>query len=58
MPVDGRLPRPSCRRADVLAGSSPVRLFLTSFAILFVELMLIRWVPANVRYIGFSSNFR
>jgi hypothetical protein len=36
---------------------SPVRLFLTSFAILFVELMLIRWVPANVRYIGFFSNF-
>jgi hypothetical protein len=36
---------------------SPVRLFLTSFAILFVELLLIRWVPSNVRYIGFFSNF-
>ncbi|HSH21804.1 MAG TPA: fused MFS/spermidine synthase [Candidatus Caenarcaniphilales bacterium] len=34
-----------------------VRLFLTSFAILFVELMLIRWIPANVKYIGFFSNF-
>jgi hypothetical protein len=34
-----------------------VRLFLTSLAILFVELMLIRWVPANVKYIGFFSNF-
>jgi len=34
-----------------------VRLFLTSLAILFVELMLIRWIPANVKYIGFFSNF-
>ena len=34
-----------------------VRLFLTSAAILFVELLLIRWIPANVRYIGFFSNF-
>jgi SAM-dependent methyltransferase len=34
-----------------------VRLFLTSFVILFVELMLIRWIPANVKYIGFFSNF-
>jgi hypothetical protein len=33
------------------------RLFLTSLAILFVELMLIRWIPANVKYIGFFSNF-
>ena len=36
---------------------SDVRLFLTSGAILFVELLLIRWIPANVRYIGFFSNF-
>jgi SAM-dependent methyltransferase len=34
-----------------------VRLFLTSATILFVELMLIRWVPANVTYVGFFSNF-
>jgi hypothetical protein len=34
-----------------------VRLFLTSFAVLFVELLLIRWIPANVKYIGFFSNF-
>jgi SAM-dependent methyltransferase len=34
-----------------------VRLFLTSGTLLFVELLLIRWVPANVRYIGFFSNF-
>lgn len=40
----------------VLAGPS-VRLFLTSGAILFVELLLIRWIPANVVYVGFFSNF-
>ena len=34
-----------------------VRLFLTSTSLLFVELMLIRWIPANVTYIGFFSNF-
>jgi hypothetical protein len=38
-------------------GSAPVRLFLTSGTILFVELILIRWIPANVTYIGFFSNF-
>src|SRR5215208_3267888 len=36
---------------------SRVRLFLTSGTILFVELLLIRWIPAEVRYIGFFSNF-
>ncbi|MEO6350620.1 MAG: hypothetical protein ABIP53_08210, partial [Candidatus Limnocylindrales bacterium] len=40
-----------------LLARNDVRLFLTSLAILFVELMLIRWIPANVKYIGFFSNF-
>ncbi len=39
-----------------LAGSS-VRLFLTSTALLFVELLVIRWIPANVVYVGYFSNF-
>ncbi|MEO8273775.1 MAG: hypothetical protein ABI620_06890, partial [Chloroflexota bacterium] len=39
-----------------LAGPS-ARLFLTSATILFVELLLIRWIPANVVYVGFFSNF-
>jgi len=38
-------------------GGNGIRLFLTSATILFVELLLIRWVPANVTYIGFFSNF-
>jgi hypothetical protein len=33
------------------------RLFITSFAILFFELICIRWIPAHIRYIGFFSNF-
>ncbi len=40
-----------------LLARNDVRLFLTSFAILYVELLLIRWIPANVKYIGFFSNF-
>jgi len=33
------------------------RLFLTSAGVLFAELVLIRWIPSNVIYIGFFSNF-
>ena len=33
-----------------------VRLFLTSSAVLFVELFLIRWIPSNVVYFGFFTN--
>jgi SAM-dependent methyltransferase len=33
-----------------------VRLILTSASILFLELLLIRWIPSEVRYIGFFSN--
>lgn len=38
-------------------ASPPVRLFLTSAALLFVELLVIRWIPANVIYVGYFSNF-
>ncbi len=33
------------------------RLFLTATSILFVELLLIRWIPANVIYVGYFRNF-
>src|SRR5947208_5804713 len=39
-----------------LAGPG-VRLFLTSASLLFVELFLLRWIPANVTYVGFFKNF-
>ena len=38
-------------------GGPTVRLFLTSATLLFVELLLIRWIPANVTYVGFFRNF-
>jgi SAM-dependent methyltransferase len=40
-----------------LLARSTVRLFLTSMALLFMELLVIRWIPANVIYVGFFSNF-
>jgi SAM-dependent methyltransferase len=46
-----RLPTPA-----VLARPA-LRLALTSATLLFVELALIRWIPANVKYVGFFSNF-
>jgi spermidine synthase len=33
------------------------QLFLVSFLILFTELSFIRWIPSNVRYMGFFMNF-
>jgi hypothetical protein len=47
----------SDRGSTTILERNEVRLFLTSFALLFVELLLIRWVPANVKYVGFFSNF-
>src|SRR4029079_12337111 len=44
------------RPLDGLQGNR-ARLVLTSGTLLFVELLLIRWVAAEVRYIGFFSNF-
>lgn len=44
--------------AAVLALRRPdVRLFLTATSILFVELLLIRWIPAQVIYVGYFRNF-
>jgi hypothetical protein len=34
-----------------------VRLILTSGSLLFTELLLIRWIPSTVRYVGFFTNF-
>jgi SAM-dependent methyltransferase len=52
------LPSPRHRFPAVASLSgAPIRLFLTSATILFVELLLIRWIPANVKYIAYFSNF-
>lgn len=39
------------------ARTAAIRLFLTSALVLFVELLFLRWIPANIRYIGFFPNF-
>src|SRR5436189_5761650 len=52
------LPNPRAHLRPAPALSRPeIRLLLTGFVLLFVELLLIRWIPAEVRYIGFFSNF-
>ena len=56
----GPLPLPPARaiRPPVrVLATAEFRLVLTSATILFVELLLIRWIPANVKYVGFFSNF-
>lgn len=57
-PVAAELARASPRRrlAQTLAEPGP-RLFLVATTILFVEILLIRWIPANVVYVGYFSNF-
>ncbi len=41
----------------MLLRSPSVRLFLTAASLLFVELLLMRWIPANVIYVGYFRNF-
>ena len=52
-------PKPGVGPAGVIdrLRGNRTRLVLTSGTLLFVELLLIRWIPAEVRYIGFFSNF-
>lgn len=38
-------------------GSSSAQLFIVSFLILFFELTMLRWVPANIFYVGYFTNF-
>jgi len=50
-------PRSPIFPAVQVLGRPRIRLFLVSASILFTELLLIRWVPANIRYVGFFPNF-
>ena len=38
-------------------GRPSAQLFLTATSLLFVELLVIRWIPANVIYVGYFRNF-
>ena len=60
VPLMSTGPEPGAvQRAGVfgLLSGNRTRLVLTSGTLLFVELLLIRWIPSEVRYIGFFSNF-
>lgn len=50
-------PPPNAASATGAEIGAAVSLFLTSAAILFVELLFIRWIPANLAYVGFFNNF-
>jgi hypothetical protein len=49
--TDGTFP------TDVPRGRIRGQLFLTSFIILYFELICIRWLPAYVRFLGYFMNF-
>jgi hypothetical protein len=38
-------------------SAKPFRVFLASFLVLFLEVALIRWMPAHVRLLSYFSNF-
>src|SRR5881398_3831855 len=42
---------------QLLVGDARARIFLTSFALLFFELLCIRWIPSYVRYLSYFNNF-
>ena len=48
---------PALARSSALLRGDAVQLLLTSFVILFFELICIRWIPAYVRYLSYFSNF-
>jgi hypothetical protein len=56
-PEPGTDPRAGSLDPFRLLRGNRTRLVLTSGTLLFVELLLIRWIPAQVKYIGFFSNF-
>ena len=37
--------------------TAPIRIFLASFLVLFLEVALIRWLPAQIRLLSYFSNF-
>ena len=37
--------------------TAPLRIFLASFLVLFLEVALIRWLPAQIRLLSYFSNF-
>src|SRR5262245_56653437 len=50
-------PAPAAPAAPVPRSRALLRLFQASFSILFLELVLIRWVPSYMRLFGYFTNF-
>jgi hypothetical protein len=50
-------PRQPIVRPFAFWARPDLRLYLTAFSLLFTELVLIRWIPANATYVGFFANF-
>src|SRR6266487_2296490 len=42
---------------EFLFARPRLRIFLLSFAMLFFELLCIRWIPSYVRYLSYFNNF-
>src|SRR5207302_7358101 len=44
-------------RLDLSRRTQVITLFLSSFLVLFLEIALIRWMPAYIRLLAYFSNF-
>src|SRR5262245_14011394 len=53
----GRLPADLFAPGQMTPAQARFQIFATSFAILFFELVCIRWIPAYVRYVAYFMNF-
>src|SRR6476661_10714864 len=40
-----------------IVSDARARIYLASFALLFFELLCIRWIPSYVRYLSYFNNF-
>ena len=47
----------AARPVRAFVTGTRLRIFLLSFALLFFELLCIRWIPAYVRYLSYFTNF-
>src|SRR5262249_23697459 len=53
----GEIANPDPPSPPAAAARPRLHLFLASFSILFLELVLIRWIPAYLRMFGYFTNF-
>jgi SAM-dependent methyltransferase len=56
LPVEANFLRFKPRQLDPTAWPVPIRLFLISFLSLYFELLLIRWLPTQIRILAYFNN--